>query len=362
MMPTQFPDLSLASRPQLFEQIRIRGPFLTEPASRCVFGERDGWIVSDMHIARILLTSTAGQKSRPQHSQRLLGGVGVLRPDRVRNVKRQLINAMGIEARQKRSLAEHLKATMTQGPLQPGMLTEALSSSMLAQLTGQMPASVDGARLRKLVFDTWSALERTAESEGESASGRRDELATFITELISDSDSGFLEYLRSQDWTTDRIAEELRAMVLAGWGSTTAATLSAISLGIASLEASFAIDEVLRLYPPSFMIARTIVEQHRALPFLVGNLVLASPWLIHRSVRGWPHPQAYDLARWREQTGLRWFLPFGLGPRRCPAATFARAQITTAIDIYAAADTVQPASSELTLVESRSPALMPHWE
>lgn len=362
MTPAQFPDLSLASRPELFKQIRIRGPFLTEPASRCVFGDRDGWIVSDMHIARSLLTSTAGQKSRPEHSQRLLGGVGVLHADKVRNVKRQLISAMGIEARRRHSLAEHLKATMARGPLQPGPLTEALSSSMLAQLTGQRPGSVDGARLRKLVFETWSSLERPADSGGASPAALHDELATFIAELIDGPGSGFLECLRSQDWTTDRIAQELRAMVLAGWGSTTAATLSTVSLGIASFSASFAIDEVLRLYPPSFMIARTIVEPHRALPFVVGDLVLASPWLIHRSVRGWPRPQHYDPAQWREQTGLHWFLPFGLGPRRCPAATFARAQITAAIEMYADAHAVRPPSSELTLVESRSPALVPHWE
>jgi cytochrome P450 len=345
-----FTGLSLARRPELFEQIRACGP-ASWPYRRCTFAGRPGWIVAQMPPARVLLTSSAGRKSRPESSQRLLGGVGALRGERVREVKRELVDAMRAEARRPAWPREHLRAADRGGPLVPQALTETLSGAMLAQLTGRRPGTVDGARLRRLVSKAWSGLE------GRDATGRlRDELAEFIAALVHGSDSAFLMRLRGADWSADRITEELRAMVLAGWGSTTAATLSALALGVSPSPSKAAIDEVLRLYPPSFMIARTITEPPPAgLPFALGDLVLVSPWLIHRDPAGWSEPGRYAPDRRRRQACARWFLPFGLGPRRCPAATFAQAQIAGAIELYAA----EPGDAELSLVESRSPALVP---
>jgi hypothetical protein len=96
--------------------------------------------------------------------------------------------------------------------------------------------------------------------------------------------------------------------MLAGWGSTTAATPSAVALGVTAPFPQFALNEVLRL-PPSFMIARTIAEPHRALPFVVGDLVLVSPWLIHHNTLGWSDPERYDPARWRGSAGPHCFHP-----------------------------------------------------
>ncbi|MDJ0382360.1 cytochrome P450 [Streptomyces sp. G-G2] len=359
----RFPGLSLAQRPDLFDAIRAHGTASAGPVSPCAFGGETGWLVSDLPTARALLTSSAGQKSRPAHSQRLLGGVGVLQADQVRSVKRRLVTAMGREARRQHLLAVHLDAALRgrESPPGPGTLTEALSASLLAQLTGQEPGSVDGGRLRELVRTSWARLERPAGPAGHGPGGTEDDLASFVHALVEASHSGFTRHLRDEGWTTPRIAEELRAMILAGWGSTTAAVLSAVSLGAASQCTRPALDEVLRMYPPSFMIARRIMEPRRAFPFAAGDLVLVSPWLIHRDGRAWARPDDYTPSRWQTTPAPHWFLPFGLGPRRCPAATFARTQIAAAAELFA--DRFPPpVSGRLTLVESRSPALVPCWD
>lgn len=359
----RFPGLSLAQRPELFDAIRAHDTASAGPVSPCVFGGESGWLVSDLPAARALLTSCAGQKSRPAHSQRLLGGVGVLHADHVRGVKRRLVTALGWEARRHRLLAGHLTAALRgrASPPGPGPLTEALSASLLAQLTGQEPGAVDGGRLRELVRASWARLERPAGPTACRPGGTEDDLASFVHALVKVSRSGFTLHLRDEGWSTPRIAEELRAMILAGWGSTTAAVLSAVSLGVAPQCNRPALDEVLRMYPPSFMIARRIVEPRRAFPFAAGDLVVISPWLIHRHQRAWARPDEYTLRRWQTTPTPHWFLPFGLGPRRCPAATFARAQIAAAAELYA--DRFPPpVSGRLALVESRSPALVPRWD
>jgi cytochrome P450 len=210
--------------------------------------------------------------------------------------------------------------------------------------------------LRRLVVTTWSGLE-----DRDVAGQLLDELAEFIVGLANESNSAFLTRLRGAGWSTERISEELRAMVLAGWGSTTAATLSALTLGVDASPSKAAVDEVLRLYPPSFMMARTITQPPPpGFPFAREDLVVVSPWLIHRHPAGWPAPRQFDPERWRQPPRARWFLPFGLGLSRCPAAAFARAQIATAMELYAA-ESMTLLSSELSLVESRSPALVPEW-
>ena len=148
-------------------------------------------------------------------------------------------------------------------------------------------------------------------------------------------------------------------MLLAGLGSTAAAVISSISLGVAAeLDRLFVLDEVLRLYPPSFMIARIITSQSSALPFSPGDTVVISPWLIHRNPAGWSEPAEFRLDRWRgPRNGPAWFLPFGLGARRCPASAFARVVATSAAK--AARNVSKPGRVQVELVEGRSPALVP---
>lgn len=350
-----FSGLSLEDRPTLFNEIRSVRVGGISNIEQCRFGDSSGWLISDMDTAFDVLTSGVGIKSRPRASQRLLGGVGSMQGDHVRDAKRQLIIAIGIQSRNLVAVENHLRAAMSHSNdhQSPGNITEALSAATVTQLTGAEPGAVDGRMLRELVFETWRTIER-----GDPHSTAEDSLTSFLYNLVKYSDSEFVSSLRRGEWTDSRISDEIRAMLLAGWGSTTASILSSISLGVASnLFSERVLDEVLRLYPPSFMIGRTVVDRAKDLPLSLGDTVVISPWLIHRNPRAWEAANEFQPGRARLTNGRPWFLPFGVGPRRCPAASLARRQAAVGgrlLDRLA-----WPSGSRLSMVEDRSPVLLP---
>lgn len=82
-----------------------------------------------------------------------------------------------------------------------------------------------------------------------------------------------------------------------------------------------AILESLRLYPPVWLLSRTptTAVTFSNVTFRPGDILLISPWLMHRSADHYPEPEAFRPERW-----LNWrppapyaFIPFGGGPRRC---------------------------------------------
>ncbi len=92
-------------------------------------------------------------------------------------------------------------------------------------------------------------------------------------------------------------------------------------------------NETLRLYPPvSFFIRESLQDTE-----LAGSrcpmraLVTLSPWVIQRHEQHWSDPNAFRPERFLAETATaderRWardaYLPFGLGPRKCPGAAFA---------------------------------------
>jgi cytochrome P450 len=96
------------------------------------------------------------------------------------------------------------------------------------------------------------------------------------------------------------------------------------------------IAEALRLFPPSWAIGREVVRPHPVHDGIVppGDLVLLSPWVIHRDRRWWPDPERCDPERWMaagpnrpgspQDPRPRWaFVPFGAGVRRCIGESFA---------------------------------------
>jgi hypothetical protein len=203
-------------RPILFSEFCALEHEVLDPLLPCTFGGQRGWLISDVQTARRLLTSTVGRKARPTHSQRMLGGVGVLEGAAVRSTKRELIMALDQAARGRPGVAEHLRAALGQWARSPSLpgLTEAFSSSMLTAFAGLPPGSVDGCQLRELVLATWGRLEQSAPISSRARSGVQDALHEFMLGFVSPSQAPAVDFVRRAGWADTRIAEELRAMVL----------------------------------------------------------------------------------------------------------------------------------------------------
>jgi cytochrome P450 len=89
------------------------------------------------------------------------------------------------------------------------------------------------------------------------------------------------------------------------------------------------IQEVLRLYPPAWIMTRMATERVEIGGYLVpaGSNVIVSPWVTHRDARFFPQPETFDPERWsgdREQAAPKFaYFPFGGGPRACIGNNFA---------------------------------------
>ncbi len=93
------------------------------------------------------------------------------------------------------------------------------------------------------------------------------------------------------------------------------------------------IEEVLRLYPPTWLTARSPVEDDSLGGYVIpaGALVLLSPYLTHRHPAVWDDPERFDpdrfiLARAATRPAFAYF-PFGGGPRRCIGSAFATTEM-----------------------------------
>jgi cytochrome P450 len=93
------------------------------------------------------------------------------------------------------------------------------------------------------------------------------------------------------------------------------------------------IEEVLRLYPPTWLTARSPVEDDSLGGYVIpaGALVLLSPYLTHRHPAIWDDPERFDpdrfiLARAAMRPAFAYF-PFGGGPRRCIGSAFATTEM-----------------------------------
>ena len=87
--------------------------------------------------------------------------------------------------------------------------------------------------------------------------------------------------------------------------------------------------EVLRMYPPAYILARTSIEpcQIAGYDFPAGSTMLMSQWVMHRDPRYYDQPDNFRPERWLEGLAAQLppgaYFPFGDGPRRCIGQGFA---------------------------------------
>ena len=93
------------------------------------------------------------------------------------------------------------------------------------------------------------------------------------------------------------------------------------------------IDEVLRLYPPTWLTARTASENDELGGYKIpaGALILLSPYVTHRHMACWEEPERFDPDRFMPTRAAARpafaYFPFGGGPRRCIGSAFATIEI-----------------------------------
>lgn len=93
-----------------------------------------------------------------------------------------------------------------------------------------------------------------------------------------------------------------------------------------------AVQEGMRLYPPSYVIGRKVRGETELGGHAVpdGTTVLVSPWVTHRHPGFWDEPDRFDPRRFADgREPERWaYLPFGGGPRACIGRHFALLEAT----------------------------------
>jgi cytochrome P450 len=99
--------------------------------------------------------------------------------------------------------------------------------------------------------------------------------------------------------------------------------------------------EVLRMYPPAYITARTSIEpsQIGGYEFPAGATMLMSQWVMHRDPRYYDDPDTFRPERWLEGLADRLpagaYFPFGDGPRRCIGQGFAMLEAAIVIGTLA---------------------------
>ena len=94
------------------------------------------------------------------------------------------------------------------------------------------------------------------------------------------------------------------------------------------------IKESMRLYPPAWGLARTVIREFEVGGYRIpaGANVVMSPWILHRDPRYFPDSEKFDPDRWLPEKAQKLprfaYFPFGGGPRQCIGASFAMMEAT----------------------------------
>jgi cytochrome P450 len=92
-----------------------------------------------------------------------------------------------------------------------------------------------------------------------------------------------------------------------------------------------AVREILRLYPPTWLMGRVVHDDADLGGWTVrrGQSVMFSPYLVHRDPRRWDRPDNFVLERWLTDgpPPRHAYFPFGAGPRICVGAALGTMQL-----------------------------------
>ncbi len=150
----------------------------------------------------------------------------------------------------------------------------------------------------------------------------RDQIVTFIV-------AGHETVASALTWAWSLLADD--AEVLARLRAEVEVTSGGDAPGIDDLPrlpfTAAVLDEVLRLYPPAWLVTRRSLEPDElgGVEVPADALIIVSPWIVHRDERLWPDPERFDPDRFLDEHGARRrdlvassaYLPFGAGPRLC---------------------------------------------
>ena len=186
---------------------------------------------------------------------------------------------------------------------------------------------IDPSNPRDL-FDLMVAARDPETGEGFSDENLGDQVATMILaghETTATALFWSLYLLALDPETQSRVASEARAVAAGGEPD-----FSRLAFTRA------VIDETMRLYPPAFIIARAakgrdIIDGRSVRK---GDVVIISPWLLHRHKKLWREPDVFMPARFlpgAPPPEKFAYLPFGVGPRVCIGAHFALTEATLAL-------------------------------
>ncbi len=125
--------------------------------------------------------------------------------------------------------------------------------------------------------------------------------------------------------TQDELAKEAKDALASGALDVTRLTFTRAVL-----------DETMRLYPPAFLIVRAASgpDTVPGADIAAKDIVLISPWLLHRHEKLWDQPNAFRPSRFLPGSpppDRFAYLPFGVGPRVCIGAQFALTEATLAL-------------------------------
>jgi cytochrome P450 len=183
------------------------------------------------------------------------------------------------------------------------------------------------------------------------ASGPRDLLDLLLAARDPESGAGFSpEQLRDQIATMILAGHETTAVALC-WSVYLLAQLPEVQVRIAQEAASAlsdsgeesplskltytraVLDEVMRLYPPAYVIVRAARQRDTVagVEMKPGDLAVIAPWILHRHRKQWHEPDAFVPERFlpgAPAVDRFAYLPFGVGPRVCIGAHFALTEAT----------------------------------